>query len=229
MATYSLDPTEQPIADVMNPESSSMAIVSYSIILSSLQIVFVTARFLSRLLRKVPSIWGLNDHLIIVRGTIAVISKHAIHSHPPQLRILKLAILFLYKRLFIISKRAKHAIRGATYAAYAFIIVLEAIAILQRVPRSDTYKTGPRKSHHIVTDILIFLIPVPVEWKLNVPLGAKMESAWYGNLRSSTLGILADTAPARSYICERRITTLATNSTCCLFNLRVFAALPPVT
>lgn len=66
MAMHYLDPTEQLMADGMNPESSSMAIILSSIILSSLQIVFVIARSLSRLLTEVPPIWGLDDHLIVV-------------------------------------------------------------------------------------------------------------------------------------------------------------------
>ncbi|KAF7920986.1 hypothetical protein EAE99_007838 [Botrytis elliptica] len=108
------------------------------------------------------------------------------------LSIPKLAIFFLYKRLFIISKLTNHAIKGATYAVYFFIIVLEAIAIFQCVPISDAFKTGPRNSHRcidntavltwatvpsIMTDIVIFLIPVPVVWKLNVPLRVKIELA----------------------------------------------------
>ncbi|KAF7881484.1 hypothetical protein EAF00_011853 [Botryotinia globosa] len=86
-----------------------------------------------------------------------------------------------------------HAIKGATYAIYLFIIVFDAIAIFQCVPISDVLKTGPRKSHRflyntavltwvtvssIMTDIVIFLIPVPVVWKLNVP--SRVKSSWRG-------------------------------------------------
>ncbi|KAF7895771.1 uncharacterized protein EAF01_009733 [Botrytis porri] len=208
----------------MSPESSSMAIILSSIILSSLQIVFVIARSLSRLLTKFPPIWGLDDHLIIVSlflnlslaalcpvaVYLADMGHHLLWIQPAKLviglkvlyavdiinilalSIPKLAILFLYKRLFITSKLTNHAIKGATYAVYAFIIVLEAIAIFQCVPISDAFKIGPRKSRRcidnmvvltwatvpsIVTDIVIFLIPVPVVWKLNVSLRFKIELA----------------------------------------------------
>ncbi|TGO47021.1 hypothetical protein BCON_0297g00160 [Botryotinia convoluta] len=161
------------------------------------------------------------------------------------LSIPKLAILFLYKRLFIISKLTNYAIKCATYAVYAFIIVLEAIAVFQCVPISDAFKTGPRKSHRcidntavliwatvpsIVTDIVIFLIPVPMVWKLNVPLRVKIELAVEFIIGGfPPLGILAATTPTRPYICRRRIITLAANTTCCLFDLCMFTALPTIT
>ncbi|TGO27210.1 hypothetical protein BPAE_0045g00070 [Botrytis paeoniae] len=175
MAMYSLDATEQLIADGMNPESSSMAIVLSSIILSSPQIVFVTARSLLRLLTEVPPTWGLDDHLItvslflnlslaascLVAAFLANMGHHLLWVQPTKLviglkvlyaidiinvlalSIPKLAILFLYKRLFIISKLTNYAIKCATYAV-------------------------------IVTDIVIILVPVPVVWKLDVPSRIKM-------------------------------------------------------
>ncbi|KAF7931986.1 uncharacterized protein EAE97_009007 [Botrytis byssoidea] len=199
-----------------------MVIILSSIILPSLQIVFVTAPTLSRLLTEVPPIWGLDDHLIIVSLSLnlslaalclvavylADMGHHLLWIQPTKLviglkilyaidltnvlalSILKLAIL--YERPFIISNLSNHAIKGATYVIYFFLIVLEAVAIFQCVPISDKFKTGSRKSHRciyntavltwatvpsIMTVIVISLIPVPVVWKLNVRSRVKVELA----------------------------------------------------
>ncbi|KAF7952685.1 hypothetical protein EAE96_005916 [Botrytis aclada] len=138
----------------------------------------------------------MGHHLLWIQPAKLVIGLKILYAidiiNVLALSIPKLAILLLYKRLFIISKLTNHAIKGATNAVYASIIVLEALTIFQCVPISDAFKTGPRKSHRcidktalltwatipsIVTDIVIFLTPVPVIWKLDVPLRVKLELA----------------------------------------------------
>ncbi|TGO13551.1 hypothetical protein BTUL_0068g00600 [Botrytis tulipae] len=123
----------------------------------------------------------MGHHLLWIQPAKLVIGLKLLYAidliNVLALSIPKLALLFLYKRLFIISKPTNHAIKGAAYAVYLFIIVFEAIAIFQCVPISDAFKTGPRKSHRcigntvvltwatvpsIMTDIVIFLIPVPM-------------------------------------------------------------------
>ncbi|KAF7870200.1 uncharacterized protein EAF02_009390 [Botrytis sinoallii] len=77
----------------------------------------------------------MGHHLLWIQPAKLVIGLKVLYAidliNILALSIPKLAILFLYKRLFIISKLTNHAIKGATYAVYFFIIVLEAIAIFQ--------------------------------------------------------------------------------------------------
>ncbi|TGO50789.1 hypothetical protein BOTNAR_0379g00010 [Botryotinia narcissicola] len=136
----------------------------------------------------------MGHHLLWIQPTKPAIGLKILYAidltNVLALSIPKLAIL--YERLFIISNLSNHAIKGATYVIYLFLIVLEAIAIFQCVPISDEFKTGSRKSHRcidntavltwatvpsIMTVIVIFLIPVPVVWKLNVCLRVKVELA----------------------------------------------------